>query len=167
MFCKKIEELDKGLYLVESILAGETHFNFSELNAARNSTRAKMLEEIQKTVGPPPAKKKKGKKKGGENTFEITIRLFKAGLSVPEIAEERVLAISTIEEHIIRAIGEGRIPIQLFLEEEQIAIISEAIEGMPKGFTSTDLFRKLEGKFTYNQLRAVMNHLEVTAHTGD
>jgi hypothetical protein len=167
LFCKKIEELDKGLYLVESILAGKTQFDFSELTAARNSARTRMLEEIQKAVGPPPARKKKGKKKGGESTFEITIRFFKAGLSVREIAEERVLAISTIEAHIIRAIGEGRIPIQSFLEEEKIAIIREAVEEMPKGFTTTDIFKKLEGKFTYNQLRAVMNHLEVTADTGD
>ena len=165
LFCKKIEELDKGIYLVQSILAGETHFDFSELSAARYSRRAKMLEEIQKAVGPPSVKKKKGRKKGDENTFEITLRLFKSGLSVQDIAEERALAISTIEGHLAKAVGQGRLPIHSLLQAEQITTISEAIREMPKDFTSKDLFTKLEGKFAFSQLRAVMNHLAVATES--
>ncbi len=165
LFCKKIEELDKGMYLIQSILAGETHFNFSELSAARNSVRAKMLEEIQKAAGPPPVKKKKGRKKGDENTYEVTLRLFKSGLSVQEIAYERGLAIGTIEGHLAKAIGEGRVAIQSLMQEEQITIISAAIGELPKGFTSKDLFTKLEGKFAYSQLHAVMNYLAVATES--
>jgi hypothetical protein len=161
-FCKKIEELDKGLYLVNSILAGEMQFDFSRLRDERESLRTKMLQEVRQKVGVIPEKKKKARKKGDVNTYDITVRLYNSGLSVYDIAEERGLAIGTIEGHLAKAVSRGSISINSFMEEEQIAIITDAIGEMPKGYTSKDLFTKLNGRFAYNQLRAVMNHLAVT-----
>ena len=166
-FCKKIEELDKGLYLVNSILAGETQFDFSRLRDERESIRVEILHEVRQKVGVPPEKKKKSRKKGDENTYSITVRLFKSGLSVHDIAEQRGLAIGTIEGHLAKAVSQGSLAINSFMEEEQIAIITDAIGEMPKGYTSKDLFSKLNGRFAYNQLRAVMNHLAVTAETAN
>ena len=67
LFAKKLEEVDKALYLTESILAGQYQFDFSRLTESRASTRAKVLEEIRSKIVVIPEKKKKGgKKKKGE-----------------------------------------------------------------------------------------------------
>lgn len=167
-FCKKIEELDKGIFLVESIMAGETEFDFSKLSAERETIRSKMLLEVREAVGTPPQKKKKkGKGKGDGTTYDITVRLFNSGLTVSEIAAERALAMSTIEGHLAKAIGEGRVALTSLMEEEEIAMISDAIGKLPKGYSFKDLFIKLEGKFGYSQLRAVMNHLALTSETAE
>ncbi len=170
-FCKKIEGLDKGLYLVQSILAGQTEFDFSDLTAARESIRTKMMQEVREMAKALPEenekkkKKKKRKRNGDENTFDLTVRLFKSGLNVESIAEERGLAVSTIEGHLAKAISEGKVPINSLVDDDQIITISDAIGEMPKGYTTKDLFTRLDGKFAYNQLRAVMNHLSVASES--
>ena len=161
MLSKKIEELDKGLYLAESILAGQTQFDFSHLNTERESIRSKILDEVRGKAWTPPEikKKKKGRKKNEENTYDLTVRLFNSGLSIIDIAGQRELAMGTIEGHLAKAVGEGRLSINKFMEGEQIDIISDAINEMPKGFTSKDLFVKLGGRYSYNQLRAAESPL--------
>ena len=47
------------------------------------------------------------------------------------------------------------------MTEENVNIITKALKEMQEGFTSKDLFTKLEGKFGYGQLRAVMNHVGI------
>jgi hypothetical protein len=158
-FCKKIEEVDKALYLTESILAGETSFNFSRLTAARTSVRESILKEVREKSPALPEKKKKGRRKEKVNTYDETLRLFSFGMSVAEIALQRGLTTGTIEGHLAKAVGEGRISIRKLMEEEQIAMITRAINDLPEGYTSKDLFEKLGGRFAYSQLRAVMNHI--------
>ena len=63
LFCKKLEEVDKALYLTEAILGGITQFDFSKLTAERASVRAKALEQIHKNVEVLPGEKKEKKKK--------------------------------------------------------------------------------------------------------
>lgn len=170
LFCKKLEEVDKGLYLTEAILRGELMFDFSGLTAERAAVRAKILEEVRGKMSPPQEKNKKleknkkGKKKNNEpNTYEVTLQLLSSGMSIDEIASERGLAVGTIESHLAKAVGKGRLNIREFMAEEEIATITEAINKMPEDFTSKDLFTKLGGKFGYSQLRAVMNHVALTS----
>ena len=102
LFAKKLEEVDKALYLTESILAGQYQFDFSNLTESRASTRAKVLKEIRSKIVVIPEKKKKGgkKKKGEPRTSEITVKLLESGMNVEEIAKERELAIGTILGHL-------------------------------------------------------------------
>ena len=165
LFAKKLEEVDKALYLTESILAGQYQFDFSSLTESRASTRAKALEEIRSKVVVIPEKKKKGgkKKKGEPRTSEVTVKLLESGMNVEEIAKERELVIGTILGHLADAIGEGRISIYKFMTHEEVASVENRVREMPEDFTSKDLYNALEGKFNYGHLRAVMNHMRVSS----
>lgn len=163
---KKIEEIDKASLLVESILLGKVQPDFSSLAEARAKERNNMVSEIERVVGvaAKPLKKKKPKDKSGKtdkrSTHVISLDLFKSGLNVAQIAKERGLVVSTIEGHLAKAVQEGQLDIAAFMKESDVERIENALQEMPTGFTSKDLFVSLNGDYSYGQLRAVMAHAE-------
>ena len=172
LFSKKLEEVDKSLYLTEGILEGRDHFDFSKLTEERALERARMLDEIRVQVGVTPTKPKKpkrsrGLKKGNKeelNTYDTTLKMLEEGLSTESIAKERGLVVGTIESHLAKAVEAGRISIFKFMSEENVNIITNALKEMPEEFHSKELYIKLDGKFGYGQLRAVMNHTGIKSN---
>jgi DNA-binding MarR family transcriptional regulator len=68
------------------------------------------------------------KKTSGGSTVEITWMLWEKGGTLEEIARKRGLTPSTITEHLVQLIDEGRsIDLNRILSEERIALIEEAI----------------------------------------
>lgn len=166
-FMKKLEEVDKSLHLIESILQEQTDFNFTDQSKERLTIRSLLLKEIneQMPVGVQKDKKsKKGsKKKDGPSTYDITLQMIESGMDIEMVAKERGLVPGTIEGHLAKAVGAGRISILKLMTEQEVKEVELAIKEMPEGFTSKDLFVKLDGRFGYGKLRAVMNHLQLHA----
>ena len=163
LFCKKLEELGKSQQLIEWILDGNKPFDFSEWADGRTGEREKMLKEIQERF--PARKKSKGAgrkraKQGGPSTYDITLEMWGKGMGIDEIARERGLVPGTIEGHLAKAVQSGKMGIFDLMPEGDVGIVSKAIEEMPDGFSSKDLFLKLGGKYGYGKLRAVMAHLK-------
>jgi DNA-binding NarL/FixJ family response regulator len=169
LFSKKLEEVDKAVYLTECILEGRYDYDFSDLAEQRTQERTQVLTEIQSKVSPKKSKKEKSSKKSKKdevNTYDLTLGLLKHGMTMKEIAQERGLALSTIEGHLARAVEKGLLDIDKLLSEADITLITRALKEMPEGFTSKDLFVRLGGKFSYGLLRAVMSHTGIqSAHT--
>jgi ATP-dependent DNA helicase RecQ len=68
------------------------------------------------------------KRSSGGSTVEITWMLWEKGMRVDEIARKRSLTPSTIIEHLVQLIGEGRsIDLNRILSMERITLIEEAI----------------------------------------
>ncbi len=68
------------------------------------------------------------KKTSGGSTVEITWMLWEKGGALEEIARKRGLTPSTITEHLVQLIDEGRsIDLNRILSKERIALIEEAI----------------------------------------
>jgi len=68
------------------------------------------------------------KKPSGGSTVEITWMLWEKGGALEEIARKRGLTPSTITEHLVQLIDEGRsIDLKRILSKERIALIEEAI----------------------------------------
>ena len=68
------------------------------------------------------------KKPSGGSTVEITWMLWEKGMKMDEIAGKRGLTPSTISEHLVQLIGQGRsIDLNRILSKERIALIEEAI----------------------------------------
>ena len=68
------------------------------------------------------------KKPSGGSTVEITWMLWEKGGTLEEIARKRGLTPSTITEHLVQLIDEGRsIDLNRILSKERIALIEEAI----------------------------------------
>jgi hypothetical protein len=158
LFSKKLEEVDKVFHLAEGILNEKDEFDFAGLREERLEVRSKILAEAREAA-PAPKKKTRKKKKAGEpSTHEVSIEMAERGLSIDLIAKERQLVRSTIEGHLTKGIESGRISIFKFMEETDVEKITQALKDMPEGFASNELYSKLDGNYSYGQLRAVMTH---------
>ena len=87
-------------------------------------------------------------------TTQVTFDLYKNGLSVDEIAEQRFLSPLTINAHLAQAYEEGRdIDISHFVSAEDVTAISEAFDVFPEPYKLKDIFEYFSEKFTYSQIR--------------
>ena len=170
LFCKRLEDLDKTLSLVEGILEGKNNFDFSHLVKQRLLEREKLIAELEKQFPDRKklskrGKKKTGRKKDGPSTYDITLKMWGRGMDINAIAKERGLVPGTIEGHLSKAVQNGKIDIHQFIQEEDVKSISAAIAEMPTEYSSKDLFLKLDGKYSYPKLRAVMNYDQAKSQT--
>ena len=163
---KKLEEVDKAVYLTEAIFRGDEKIEMKSLTQQRAHERNSILSEIRKQleVDPKaeknkmPKKVRKPKKADTKNTFDVTVDLLNTGLTPEQIAQERSLTLGTIETHLAKAVTEDRISIFTFMQESAVMGIIDAYRQLPEGASSKDLYDKLKGKFGYGQLRAAMAH---------
>jgi len=163
---KKIEEVDKAVFLTEAVLRGDEKIELTHLAQERSRERSTMLAEVRAQVEKEPTslkkkkttKVRKSKSADTKNTYEVTNELLNNGMTVAQIAQERQLTQSTIETHLARAVAEDSISIFTFMQETAVMEIVNTYRQLPEGATSKDLFDKLKGKFGYGQLRAAMAH---------
>jgi uncharacterized protein YpbB len=137
------------------------------LGKERLVERENLLKEIKAQF--PDSKKGSGKKKGGRkkdgpSTYDITLQMWKEGKDIETIAKERELVPGTIEGHLAKAVQSGQIEIFDFIKEEDVKLIAEAINELPAEFTSKDLFVKLDAKYSYAKLRAVMSYVQLNSN---
>jgi hypothetical protein len=163
LFSKTLLGVDKSLSLIEGILKSESTFDFTSLIRRIAEDRAQLVAEIEKEF--PNSKKassgtgkKGGRKKGGPSTYDITLKMWAEGMNIESIARERELVPGTIEGHLAKAVQSGKLDIDQFVAQNEIELINKAITEMPSGFSSKDLFIKLDGQYSYAKLRAVMSH---------
>ncbi len=99
------------------------------------------------------------KKEDKKPTKQITLELFKSGLSIKEIAKERSLTAGTIENHLASFIPSGDIDILEIIDVKRYKKIVNEIEGVE--FKSlTDLKEKVDKSFSYMELRMVLMSME-------
>lgn len=84
----------------------------------------------------PSSRKRQSEPK--ESTYEITLRLFRQGLSREEIARERSMAYATITGHLARYILTGEITLEEILSPIEIRTISSVLQrlGLKAGFAA-------------------------------
>ncbi|MFW6287604.1 MAG: DNA helicase RecQ, partial [bacterium] len=95
-------------------------------------------------------------KAGTKNSYLVTYKLFKAGKSIEEIADERGLSTNTIENHIFRADKEGfDVDIDFLIPEQYEEEILAAIEkeGSEK---LRSIKEALSDEISYTAIKAVM-----------
>jgi hypothetical protein len=117
----------------------------------------------------PPAEKlteKKTTKKKKEETKKLSYDLYKEGKTIPQIAGERKLSITTIEAHLAYYVGTGEIPVENFVSKE----ITELITGH---FYGNDDLRvgpvkaALEDKVSWSDIKFVACHLRFIRNSYD
>jgi len=62
-----------------------------------------------------------------EDTRQITFKLYKQGLSVKEIAQERALHQRTVHSHLARYVAQGAIPLSDFVSDDKAEAIMEVV----------------------------------------
>ena len=104
-------------------------------------------------------KQNEQKKESKKPTKQITFELFKAGLSIKEIAKERSLTSGTIESHLASFIPSGEVDILELIDLKRYKKIINQIENIE--FKSlTELKEKVDDSFSYMELRMVLLSIE-------
>jgi DNA-binding CsgD family transcriptional regulator len=98
-----------------------------------------------------PEKKKEIKRP----TAEITLDLFKMGLSPAEIAQKRTLAVSTIESHLAQCIEKGDLAIEKVLDTEKIKSATRLLEGHTIN-SLTEAKEIVGNAFSFGELKMIL-----------
>ncbi|APZ45589.1 helicase [Polaribacter reichenbachii] len=99
------------------------------------------------------------KKEDKKPTKQISLELFKSGLSIKEIAKERSLTAGTIESHLASFIPSGDVDIlELIPLKKYKEIINQIEEVEFKNLT--ELKEKVDKSFTFMELRMVLLSME-------
>ncbi len=107
----------------------------------------------------PKRKKRTKRNNNGDDTFTTSLKMFKAGKSVEEIARERGLAVGTIETHLVKFIPTGEIQLEDLVELEKIEAIREAIFELDPENGLSPIKEYLGEDFSYGEIRAVVAEL--------
>lgn len=99
--------------------------------------------------------------KAGLTTQETSLDLFKNGMTIPEIARHRGMAVSTIEGHLAHCIGIGEITIEKLVEPEKVKAIVEYLDSH-KGGNLSDIRVGLNNQYSFGEIRMVFKYLETT-----
>ncbi len=103
-----------------------------------------------------PTRRKRKRKNNGESSHSISLKMFKEGKTVKEIAKERNLAIGTIESHLVKFIPTGDIQIEDLVELEKIEVIKDAIFEMNPENGLSPIKEYLGEEFSYGEIKAVI-----------
>lgn len=93
-----------------------------------------------------------------ENTKLISLKMYKDGMSITEIATSREMVTGTIEGHLASFIDSGEVDIYDLISEEKYLELKKLIPKL-KFEGLTELKNKLDDKFSYSELRLVTNQL--------
>jgi nucleoside-triphosphatase THEP1 len=90
----------------------------------------------------------------GMSSPQITFDLYKSGKTIPEIANERGFAVSTVESHLVPFIATGEIDVSKLIGQEKFRVISGAID---KDLQATlgELKHLLGDDYSYSEIRFV------------
>lgn len=154
-YIKKVQtlklEVVKKIAAIQNASLGELSLN--------PSTARISLEEEKEVV-----KKQKQKAAKGDSLKE-TLALLHAGMSIPEVARKRSLAIGTIESHVAALVKSGTVTISSVIDSVKLNEILAAIEGT-EGIGLGAVKAKLGDGYSFGEIRAVMNHLEFISTQG-
>ena len=171
----KIVETERARKLIGGIIAGETNFDFSEDDRQRLMKRASLSAKAA-TVTPVFAKKEKKEKKpkttrsSGKKlappqedgrlaeTVELSLGLFRAGMTVEQVAAERSLVPGTIYIHLAKAVESGKLEITDLMPEATLNELLDVIKQLPEGSGMTDVFKHSEGRYPYGFIRVAIHH---------
>ncbi|MFT5248638.1 MAG: valyl-tRNA synthetase, partial [bacterium] len=93
-----------------------------------------------------------------EKTKLTSLKMFKGGLSIAEIATQRELVVGTIESHLASYIATGEIDMYDLITEDRFLALKKQVENL-KFENLTDLKNKLKDTYSYFELRIVANEL--------
>ena len=131
------------------------------LQEIRNYCKRKGLQTRIDQKGPKHERKQRTKRdRNGNDTYSISLQMFRSGKSIPDIAVERSFAVSTIENHLARYIGTGELNVEDLVSPEKIPEIRRAFLSINELTGLGQIKEILGGDYTYGEIRAVAADLE-------
>jgi len=107
-----------------------------------------------------PAEAEKEAERAGMDSRQLSYEFFRNGMTIPEIARGRQMAVSTIESHLLGFVGTGQIDIHRLVEPRKLKAIEECME-LNNFRQLGDLKAKLGDAYSYSEIRFVLKYLEM------
>jgi len=156
---KELKEIDSSIFQQRQSIQKAGALLDAVLNNKEISGETMHTEQLNKEKAERLSKSKESKKKKKVNTKEISFNLYKAGKNTEQIAEERSLAVSTIEGHLAHYVAEGELDVNQFVDQvktKQIITVAKALETN----RLKEIKSKLGDEFTYSDIRFAMASLQ-------
>ncbi len=151
VFTRKKQQVEDADKLITGLQKGiDTTRLLSGLQEDRQSRQTAAEEEAEQETGPKTA----GKPQKGD-TNRTTLRLYKEGTSITEIATVRNLSQSTVESHLASFIPTGEIELKDLVPEHKIGSILSAIKSVG-GSSLGPIKSKLGEDYSFGEIRAVL-----------
>ena len=151
-FFSKLQSIEKA----ESLLAAVVQQKEISRDTVQPQTRTHLAEN--KTSKGSSGKKQANKTtKSKKGTKEYTFELFTGGKNVEQIAEERGLAVTTIEGHLSHWVRLGEIPATDFVDPRKLEQILEVVKRI-ESTRLNDIKARLGDEFTYSDLKFALAH---------
>jgi len=99
--------------------------------------------------------------KAGLSTQETSLELFKSGRTITEIARERGMVESTIENHLSYFVGMGELSLEGLVDPQKVETITRYIENH-KTRSLGEIRAGLGNDFSYSEIRFVLRYLEAS-----
>lgn len=110
-------------------------------------------KKVRKERTPRTTKRKEPKEKAAKpDSKSMSYELFKLGKTIPEIAAERGMALSTVEGHLAHYVSLGMIPVTGFMSEEKFQKILDVYKSAEETGLSA-LKQKLGEDYSYSDIR--------------
>jgi len=106
-----------------------------------------------------PPQKSDPKTKVKKDSRKVSLELFKQGLTIPRIAAQRGLSLSTIEGHMADLVSKGEVEIGMVLTDEKRRTMERKIAGM-QSKSLKELKSALGDGCSYGEIKLVLAHLE-------
>lgn len=127
------------------------------LSVIRHYCAEKGLDSRIDLKTPKREKKQRAKRnEKGQNTYQISLEMFLAGMDVGAIARTRGVTQSTVENHLVRFIPTGEIGLEDLVPDYKINEIRDAIEKFRDVGAISPIKEHLGENFTYGEIRAVL-----------
>ncbi len=92
----------------------------------------------------------------GKDTYSISLEMFRNGQSIPEIARERGVQPSTVENHLARFIPTGEIRLDELVQLDKVETIRNAVVKFNETGALSPIKEFLGDDYTYGEIRAVI-----------
>jgi ATP-dependent DNA helicase RecQ len=113
---------------------------------------------LDSNIAAKPTRRKQKEKETKEiknNTKEESLKLYKEGKTVAEIAKERNLTTQTIEGHLAYYVSQGDIKIEELVGREKMVLIEPLVKNF-KGGSITPIKEKLGNNVSYGEIRLMI-----------
>ena len=108
----------------------------------------------------PAAEKKKNEKPAVNSTMQATFKMYKDGMSVQEIAEQRNLSPMTIETHLAAFVSTGELDIYRFVSRPKLDKIVEIIKSTGQTVALKPIKDLLDDDYSYGEIRMGMEYFK-------
>ncbi len=155
---RKRQQLEDALQLIAGLRNGISTTRL--LNSLENDRRSRSSAEPEPATILPPGPATAGdpvpaREKG--STRLISLKLYKEGILIPEIAARRSLTINTIEGHLASFIPTGEIDIKELVPEHKLAPILTVIREIG-GTALGPIKSRLGNDYSFGEIKAALHY---------